>query len=58
MESEQAVSEALEALWEKNELPTVEAVKIILSSHRKEIFDVTVDEPNLTDYDTLLSIYH
>lgn len=58
MESEQAVSEALEVLWGKNELPTVEAVKIILGSHRKEIFDVTVDEPNLTDYDTLLSIYH
>lgn len=58
IESEQEVSEALNLLWQENKLPTPEVVKDIIQCQQKETPEVRVDEPHLTDYDTLLSIYH
>lgn len=58
IESEQEVSEALDLLWQENKLPMPDVVKSLIQCQQKETPKITVDEPHLTDYDTLLSIYH
>jgi hypothetical protein len=55
LNSEQAVSEALELLLEENQLPTPDAVKSLIDLYAKERLQVHIQQPNLTDYDGLLS---
>ncbi len=55
IESEQQVAIALDLLLESHQTPTADAVKELVDVYRQEQVAVTVSEPNLSDYDTLLS---
>jgi len=55
VQSEQEVSDAIELLLEARQLPTKESVKSLIDVYNKERQAVRVDEPNLADYDQLLS---
>jgi hypothetical protein len=55
VQSEQEVSDAIELLMEANQLPTTDSVKSLIDVYNKERQAVIVDEPNLADYDQLLS---
>lgn len=53
--SEQNVAEALDLLLEAERTPTPDAVKSLLDAYKEERRHVTVDEPDLSVYDQLLS---
>ena len=55
IQSEQQVATALELLLEDKQLPTPEAVKSLIDVYQQEWRKVVVNEPNLADYDCLLS---
>ena len=55
LHSEQEVADALELLLEECHLPTSEAVKSLIDSYTKERQAVHVHQPNLADYDCLLT---
>jgi hypothetical protein len=55
MNTEQEVSEALELLLEAGKLPTLDAIKSLLDAYKEERRCVTIDEPDLSVYDQLLS---
>lgn len=54
VQSEQQVSVALELLLEEKQLPLVDKVKALIDIYEKEKLAVTVNQPNLADYDLLL----
>jgi transposase len=55
IQSEQGVADAIELLLEDRQLPTLENVKELMDSFQKERQLVRVNQPNLADYDRLLS---
>jgi hypothetical protein len=55
IQSEEGVAEALDLLLESNQTPTPGAVKDLIDVYRKERLDVTVNTPDLSAYDCLLS---
>jgi hypothetical protein len=55
MHSEQEVSEALELLLEERQRPTADAVKTLIDAYAKERSKVHVHQPNIADYDSLLT---
>jgi len=57
IQSEQQVALALELLLEAREIPLLERVKELIDVYQKEKRLVTVMEPNLADYDNLLTSY-
>lgn len=57
VQSEQEVAMALTLLLEANELPTAEAIKALVDTHHSERRQVHVQQPNLSDYDALLTTY-
>ncbi len=54
IQSEQAVSDALELLLEANHIPTPTAVKELIDSYQQERLNVQVSDPDLAAYDCLL----
>lgn len=57
IQSEQEVAVALTLLLEANELPTLEAIKELVDTYYSERRQVHVHQPNLSDYDALLTTY-
>jgi transposase len=55
LHSEQEVAEVLDLLLEERQLPTQEAVKSLIDAYIKERLEIQVHQPNLADYDALLS---
>jgi hypothetical protein len=55
LHSEQEVTDALELLLEERQLPTSDSVKSLIDACIKERLNVTVHQPNVADYDCLLS---
>lgn len=55
LHSEHDVTVALKLLLEERQLPTSDAVKSLMDAYIKERADVTIQQPMLTDYDTLLT---
>jgi len=55
LHSEQEVSVALELLLETDQVPCVSEVKALIDLYAKERLNVHVDQPNVADYDHLLS---
>jgi hypothetical protein len=55
LHSEQEVSEALELLLEERQRPTADAVKTLIDACAKERSKVHVHQPNIADYDSLLT---
>jgi transposase len=55
LHSEQEVAETLELLLEEGQLPTPDSVKSLIDVCTKERLNVTVHQPNVADYDCLLS---
>lgn len=55
LNSEQLVAMALELLLEAHQVPSHEAVKELIDTYQQERLNVTVDQPDLADYDALLS---
>ena len=55
LHSEQLVATALELLLEANQTPSTDAVKDLIDTYQQERLSVTVHQPNLASYDTLLS---
>jgi len=55
LHSEQEVSDALELLFEEHQLPTPDSVKSLIDAYIKERLIVQVHQPNVVDYDCLLS---
>ena len=54
-QSEQQVADAIELLLEDRQLPLLENVKSLIDIYVKERQLVNVNEPNLADYDSLLT---
>jgi hypothetical protein len=55
MHSEQEVADALEILLEEHQVPQPESVKALIDAYAKERLSVHVRQPNVADYDCLLS---
>lgn len=55
LHSEQEVADALDLLLEENLLPTPESVKSLIDACTKEMLNIQVHQPNVADYDCLLS---
>lgn len=55
LHSEQEVTDALELLLEEHQLPTSDAVKSLLDIYAKERLQVYIHQPNVAEYDCLLS---
>ncbi len=55
VQSEQQVADAIELLLEERQLPTLENVKELMDVFQQERRKVKVIQPNLVDYDRLLS---
>lgn len=55
LNSEQEVAAALELLLEKNHLPLVNSVKSLIDTKNQEHLGIKVYQPNVADYDYLLS---
>ena len=55
VQSEQEVAEALKLLLEVDQVPTPEAVKDLTDLYQRERLEISVDAPNLSLYDELLS---
>lgn len=55
LHSEQEVADALELLLEEHQLPTSDSVKSLIDATIKERLTVHVHQPNLAEYDHLLS---
>jgi hypothetical protein len=55
LHSEQEVTDALELLLEEHQTPTPEAVKSLIDAYAKERQQVHIHQPNIADYDCLLS---
>ncbi len=55
LHSEQEVSEALGLLVEEHQRPTADAVKMLIDAYAKERSKVHVHQPNIADYDDLLT---
>jgi len=55
LHSEQEVSEALELLLEEHQHPTADSVKLLIDAYAKERSKVHVHQPNIVDYDSLLT---
>lgn len=55
LHSEQEVTDALELLLEERQLPTPDSVKSLIDACSKERSNVQVHQPDVTDYDSLLS---
>jgi len=54
--SEHEVELAIDLLLSSSMLPTLEQVQLLVKSPDKEIPHVEIDQPNLTDYDLLLTM--
>jgi len=55
LHSEQEVADALELLREERQVPTMEAVKSLIDAYAQERLKVHVHQPDVADYDSLLS---
>lgn len=55
LHSEQEVTEALELLLEEHQLPTPDVVKSLIDAYAKERLQVYIHQPNVAEYDSLLS---
>ena len=55
LHSEQEVADALELLLEEQQCPTPDSVKSLIDAYIKERSNVQVHQPNVADYDCLLS---
>jgi len=55
LHSEQEVTEALELLLEKHQIPIPEAVKSLLDAYAKQRLQVYIHQPDVAEYDDLLS---
>ena len=55
LQTEQQVADALELLLEARQIPTPEAVKSLIDVYEQERKAVMIKQPNLADYDQLLS---
>lgn len=55
IQSEQQVADALELLLEEKLPPTPQAVKSLIDVYQQERLKVIIHQPNLADYDQLLS---
>ncbi len=55
LHSEQLVATALELLLEANQTPSTDAVKDLIDIYQQERLNITVHQPNLANYDELLS---
>jgi len=56
LHSEQEVSEALELLLEEYQLPTSDTVKSLIDAYQQARSETHVHQPNVADYDKLLSM--
>ena len=55
LHSEEEVAEALELLLEERQLPTPDVVKSLIDIYAKERQQVYIHQPNVAEYDCLLS---